>query len=360
MKFSIKLGISSILLISISTAALASSEIDEEIKTPIEIRLNASASERDHVYLRCQAVLSAAHDSLSFEPAKTSRAVEDASKLAKNLISSGGSGNNRSYAEYEKKYMELFADLNKKNYEMASHDFNSCLSHIQKLKGPSSETFQTCSLTREMTSIRAAGDGDLEQQLTLGVKNASGFVCSNKVDGTKAVYWYEKAAKQGSGEAMRYLGDMYDLGREEFPKDAAKAFDWYKKAAEAGGSLMQHKVALRYFNGQGVEKDYGQTASWMYKAASQGNPESIQQLGLAYQFGIGVAVDQNVALNLLAIAKEIGNENAKKSFAELQATMPNIASALAETQAKEWAKRYLVQNNVTGKFKVPPLPVPPL
>ena len=51
-------------------------------------------------------------------------------------------------------------------------------------------------------------------------------------DREKALYWYRKAAENGSPLAMEQLAEAYQFGRLGLPHDPDKADYWYRKANE--------------------------------------------------------------------------------------------------------------------------------
>lgn len=50
------------------------------------------------------------------------------------------------------------------------------------------------------------------------------------------------------------------------------------KAANQGNADAQYQLGLRYFNGNGVRRNYTKAASWFRKAAEQGNTHAQYQL----------------------------------------------------------------------------------
>jgi|GEM_PF-5270733 len=105
----------------------------------------------------------------------------------------------------------------------------------------------------------------------------------------KAFKWYEKAAKNGHGDAQHNLAICYHHG-EGIEKDMGKAMYWYTKAANnthANASDAQHDLGKCYQNGDGVEKNIEQMVFWFEKAANAGHV--LAQYDLAcYYFEEGV------------------------------------------------------------------------
>lgn len=62
-------------------------------------------------------------------------------------------------------------------------------------------------------------------------------------DYEKAFYWFEKAAENGSVEAMYNLGQCYELGNG-IPRNKKKAIHWYTLAADNGDEDALEKLSL--------------------------------------------------------------------------------------------------------------------
>ena len=61
----------------------------------------------------------------------------------------------------------------------------------------------------------------------------------------KAIYWYNKAAKNGNEKAQYNLGRCYSSGLG-VEKDEFKAFEYYRKSVEKGCVLAQHSGHALY------------------------------------------------------------------------------------------------------------------
>jgi len=85
-------------------------------------------------------------------------------------------------------------------------------------------------------------------------------------------------------------GDRFYNG-EGVEKDFEQAVAWYKKAAEQGYAQGQYYLGYCYYEGEGVEQDYAQAAALYSKAAQQGNAAAQQKLGFCYCAGEGVDQD---------------------------------------------------------------------
>lgn len=124
-----------------------------------------------------------------------------------------------------------------------------------------------------------AETGDVDFQLFLGYSHTQ----CRQPNYKEAVYWYQKAADQGNGEAYRRLFELYENGWG-VAADPKKATDLMTKAAELGDCEAQYRLGEWYEEGSGVEKDY-QKAMYWYEIAvkscgthSQDAKRKLQQL----------------------------------------------------------------------------------
>jgi len=85
----------------------------------------------------------------------------------------------------------------------------------------------------------------------------------------KALFHYEKAAKQGMIEAQYYAGFMYLRGRGT-KKNLVKAFYWLEMAAKADHPKAQYLLSQMYMMGEGVEKNEAVAKEWLEKSESYG------------------------------------------------------------------------------------------
>lgn len=80
----------------------------------------------------------------------------------------------------------------------------------------------------------------------------------------KALYWYQKAADQGSAVAQTNLGAMYQDGRG-VKQSYEKALSLYRKAAEKNNDAKKY-IGMMHEKGMGVEQSYEKALSWYQKA----------------------------------------------------------------------------------------------
>lgn len=59
--------------------------------------------------------------------------------------------------------------------------------------------------------------------------------------------------------------------------------------------MVQNKLGICYYIGQGVARDYVQAVYWWRQAAEQGNAYAQYSLGICYAKGLGVERDSEQA-----------------------------------------------------------------
>ncbi|MBQ2152767.1 MAG: protein kinase [Clostridia bacterium] len=84
-------------------------------------------------------------------------------------------------------------------------------------------------------------------------------------------------AEQGDADAQCNLGNRYYNG-EGVERDYRKAVYWYTKAAEQGNAVAQCGLCICFYFGSGIEKDLSSAVYWYEKAAAQGQEEAKKML----------------------------------------------------------------------------------
>ncbi len=79
----------------------------------------------------------------------------------------------------------------------------------------------------------------------------------------------QKAADQGYAPAEESLGKNYLHGFYHFEKDEQKAIFWYLKAANQGSGDAQFQLGMLYYRG---ENNHAEGLKWLEKSAAQGYP----------------------------------------------------------------------------------------
>ena len=162
----------------------------------------------------------------------------------------------------------------------------------------------------------------------------------------KAIYLFEKAAKEGHADAQCGLAICYYNG-EGIKQDYEQAFNWWKKAAVQGDAYAQHWLAICYYNGNGVKQDYEQAFNWWKTAAEQGVADAQHSLGLCYYKGEGVKQDNEQAFNWYKKAAEQGLSYAQYNLGLCYYSGSGIKQD--NEQAFKWLKKAAEQGHTHAK-----------
>ena len=90
-------------------------------------------------------------------------------------------------------------------------------------------------------------------------------------------------------------------------KDYAKAAKLFKIAAENGSHEAQFALGCMYQSGHGVVQNFMEATNWYLKAAQADNPNAQFLLGLSYKEGSGVPRDPLECYKWIYLAAEAGN-----------------------------------------------------
>ncbi len=129
-------------------------------------------------------------------------------------------------------------------------------------------------------------------------------------------HWSDKA-KKGDPDGQYYMGVSCEFGFGGNKLDYNNAAFWYERAAGQGSSQALYRLAYLYLYGHGVSINSSKGVRFLKDAASKGNIEAQLDLGMAYENGAWVAVDLNEARKWYSMASARGNPVAKRKLAEL-------------------------------------------
>ncbi|MCX5860768.1 MAG: tetratricopeptide repeat protein [Deltaproteobacteria bacterium] len=87
----------------------------------------------------------------------------------------------------------------------------------------------------------------------------------------------------GSVTAQKTLALKYYYG-QGVVRDYQESLKWFQKAAEQGEKDAQYELGKWYYSGEWVTRDYAEALKWFQKAAEQGNVESLRQTNLLSSF----------------------------------------------------------------------------
>ncbi|MDR3683857.1 MAG: caspase family protein [Geothrix sp.] len=145
-----------------------------------------------------------------------------------------------------------------------------------------------------------------------------------------------KAADSGDVDAMAWLANLLETGPEA-ARDLDLAASWYRKAAEQGDAMAQRSLSLMFLAGRGVAKDEAQAATWMRRAAEQGNAQAQNDLGAMCAKGLGLAKSEEQAVLWYRQAAEQGEVHAQYNLGTMLAGGRGVAKS--EEQAALWFRK---------------------
>jgi hypothetical protein len=99
------------------------------------------------------------------------------------------------------------------------------------------------------------------------------------------------------------------------PRDFHKSYEWLLKAANLNHAGAQAKLGYLYTDGVAVPRDFNMAFEWYSKAAKQGDIDGQYNLGIFYLNGWGTEQDTTMAKMYLAAASAQGDEAAEQALA---------------------------------------------
>ncbi len=94
-------------------------------------------------------------------------------------------------------------------------------------------------------------------------------------DEHKAAKYFFDSAKLGYARAQYNLACIFSNGECGMDKDDAAAAFWFRQAAERGDGASARCLALRYFEGRGVDRSVTNGEKWLLRAVELGDAEAV-------------------------------------------------------------------------------------
>ena len=111
---------------------------------------------------------------------------------------------------------------------------------------------------------------------------------------TKNIKELEELAESGDIDAIYELGQRYYNG-VGVDIDYGKARGYFETAAEKGSQVSNYYLGKIYYNGNGVETNHAKAKDYFEKSSKADNVFSTYYLGKLYFWGDGVEKDYNKA-----------------------------------------------------------------
>ncbi|KAJ5844946.1 hypothetical protein N7534_008615 [Penicillium rubens] len=173
----------------------------------------------------------------------------------------------------------------------------------------------------------------------LGVMHERGFGDDVFPDATYAAQLFTKSAELGHVEACYRLGDAYEHGKLNCPRDPALSIHFYTSAAQNGHPVAMMALCAWYLVGAEpvLEKDENEAYEWAFRAANLGLVKAQYAVGYFTEMGIGCRRDPLESNVWYVKAADQGDERAKHRIATIRAaaegTHPSVAARKEATRS---------------------------
>ena len=158
-------------------------------------------------------------------------------------------------------------------------------------------------------------------------------------------------AEAGNADAQARLAIVYFNGNG-VAKDEREALKWVQKAAAGGSALGQLNLGNMYLNGGcGLKQDPSEAFKWFTKSAEQGHRGGQCMMGESYLFGQGVKKNEQEAAKWFALAANTGSPRAQGYYAYMLANGLGIERNLEEALA--WCKKGAEAGDPAAKQTLP-------
>lgn len=183
--------------------------------------------------------------------------------------------------------------------------------------------YQKKSFTRAISYLRTElKRSDPRLFFTLGEMYSYGFGFERSFK--KAIVFYKKATLFDYAKAQAALGCIYAGEFGDDAKDLTQAIYWFKKAARQFNELAQYRLAIFYYNGQGVKKNKSKAFQLLNDLSTQCQNDDTKSiyfemranveymLGRMYFEGRGTEKNEDLGVQWLEKAISHGHPLAKK------------------------------------------------
>ncbi|KAF8469696.1 hypothetical protein BDZ91DRAFT_761742 [Kalaharituber pfeilii] len=155
----------------------------------------------------------------------------------------------------------------------------------------------------------------------LGLLHETGYGDDIFQDPSYAAQLFTKAAELGHVDAYYRMGDAYEHGKLNCPRDAALSVHFYTGAAQKGHPLAMMALCAWYMVGAEpvLEKNEDEAYQWALKAAETGLAKAEYAVGYFTEMGIGCRRDPLEANVWYVKAADHGDKRAKDRLAVIHA-----------------------------------------
>ncbi|RHZ60839.1 hypothetical protein CDV55_104217 [Aspergillus turcosus] len=202
---------------------------------------------------------------------------------------------------------------------------------------------------------RAAESSDAQYNSApyeLGLLHETGYGDDVFPDPAYAAQLFTKSADLGHAEASYRLGDAYEHGKLDCPRDPALSIHFYTNAAQRGHAMAMMALCAWYLVGAEpvLEKDEGEAYEWAKRAAELGLAKAQYAVGYFTEMGIGCRRDPLEANVWYVRAADQGDERAKHRIATIRAAAEGRSPARNAKGGQKENQRSLDEEK-SGKSK---------
>lgn len=122
--------------------------------------------------------------------------------------------------------------------------------------------------------LKAAQEGNVDAQFRVGKNLLYSALSENGKPTTEALQWMQRAAENGSTEAMVYLGRLYRTGVGAL-QNYRLSGEWTERAANSGDAEGMLELGRLYRDGIGFEHDPVHAYVWFNRAAAALNMDAV-------------------------------------------------------------------------------------
>ncbi|KAL4957351.1 hypothetical protein BDW69DRAFT_32019 [Aspergillus filifer] len=187
---------------------------------------------------------------------------------------------------------------------------------------------------------RAAESSDAQYNQApyeLGLLHETGYGDDVFVDPSYAAQLFTKSADLGHVEACYRLGDAYEHGKLNCPKDPALSIHFYTGAAQGGHPLAMMALCAWYLIGAEpvLEKDENEAYEWAKQAAELDLAKAQYAVGYFTEMGIGCRRDPLEANVWYVRAADQGDQRAIHRIAAIRAAADGVSAQGAAEAGKK-------------------------
>ncbi|KAJ5937644.1 hypothetical protein N7454_003986 [Penicillium verhagenii] len=184
----------------------------------------------------------------------------------------------------------------------------------------------------------------------LGLLHETGFGDDIFQDVSYAAQLFTKSAELGHVEASYRMGDAYEHGKLNCPRDPALSIHFYTMAARHEHPLAMMALCAWYMVGAEpvLEKDEDEAYEWARRAAEAGLVKAQYAVGYFTEMGMGCRRDVLEANVWYVKAAEQGDERAKLRISAIRAAADGASAAMGTRNGGHFKKDK--SNQVQGEY----------